>query len=116
MPCELISFSLSASELFHDAQGSASQRPDGRAVPAAQLAGEQRAQLQGAMERRPMDYVGQEVVRLSTTPSLAGGQLAPHPFSLRVFLARNSEGEWCVMPGGFARLAAHGDIRAVLIL
>ena len=88
---------------------------DGHAVPAAQLGADRRAALLEAMQRRSMDYVGQEVVRLSTTPSLAGGQLAPHPFSLRVFLARNSEGEWCVMPGGFARLAAHGDIRAVLM-
>ena len=89
--------------------------PNGETAPVSTLDGEQRATLLAAMERRPMDYVGQEVVKLSTTPSLAGGQLAPHPFSLRVFLARNADGEWCVMPGGFARLAAHGDIRAALM-
>lgn len=62
-----------------------------------------------------MDYVGQEVVRLSTTPAIVEDQLTPLPFTLRVFVARDAAGGWRIMPGGFARLAAHGDIRAALM-
>jgi uncharacterized circularly permuted ATP-grasp superfamily protein/uncharacterized alpha-E superfamily protein len=47
--------------------------------------------------------VGQEAVTLSTTPALVDGRLTPRPMSLRVFLARTSEG-WKVMPGGYARI------------
>ncbi|HEY0270532.1 MAG TPA: circularly permuted type 2 ATP-grasp protein [Sphingomonas sp.] len=84
-------------------------------LPAASLSPESRAELVAAMRLRPMDYVGQEVVRLSTTPALVGGVLAPHPFTLRVFVARDGDGRWTIMPGAFARLAAHGDIRAALM-
>lgn len=47
--------------------------------------------------------VGQEAVRLSTTPALNNGKIVPRPMSLRVFLARTGSG-WSVMPGGFARI------------
>ncbi len=86
-----------------------------RSRPGSALSPEQRADLLAAMTLRPMDYVGQEVVKLSTTPALSAGQLTPHPFSLRVFVARDANGAWKVMPGAFARLAAHGDIRAALM-
>ncbi|MEJ7935777.1 circularly permuted type 2 ATP-grasp protein [Sphingobium sp. AN558] len=79
------------------------------------LAGDQRAALTEGINRRPMDYVGQEVVRLSTTPAIVDGQLTPLPFTLRVFVARDGQGAWRIMPGAFARLAAHGDIRAALM-
>lgn len=86
-----------------------------RSTPGSALDADQKAALMAALRLRPMDYVGQEVVKLSTTPALADGKLAPHPFTLRVFLARDADGAWKVMPGAFARLAAHGDIRAVLM-
>ena len=79
------------------------------------LAPDRRAALIDAIGRRPMDYVGQEVVRLSTTPAIVDGRLAPLPFTLRVFVARDEQGGWRIMPGAFARLAAHGDIRAALM-
>jgi uncharacterized circularly permuted ATP-grasp superfamily protein/uncharacterized alpha-E superfamily protein len=88
---------------------------DARSCPGSSLDADRRAELLVAMQRRPMDYVGQEVVRLSTTPALSGGTLAPHPFTLRVFVARDGDGKWTIMPGAFARLAAHGDIRAALM-
>ncbi|MGD1885565.1 MAG: circularly permuted type 2 ATP-grasp protein [Cohaesibacteraceae bacterium] len=67
--------------------------------------------------RRSRDQVAQEVVRLSTMPSLEPGEggaltLRPRPFSVRVFLARTQEG-WSVMPGGFCRVADTDDTRAI---
>lgn len=88
---------------------------DGRAHIGARLDDAHRAALFDAMNRRPMDYVGQELVQLSTTPAIVGGALVPRPFVLRAFVARDANGEWRAMPGGFARLADHGDIRAVLM-
>ncbi len=89
--------------------------PDAHFTPGSALDDTQRTTLLDAMARRPMDYVGQEVVKLSTTPAIIDGQLAPLPFTLRIFVARDATGQWRVMPGGFARLAAHGDIRAALM-
>lgn len=89
--------------------------PDARFKPGAALDGAQRATLMDAMARRPMDYVGQEVVKLSTTPAIVDGRLTPLPFTLRLFVARDEAGAWRVMPGAFARLAGHGDIRAALM-
>ncbi|WP_370169665.1 circularly permuted type 2 ATP-grasp protein [Sphingobium abikonense] len=89
--------------------------PDAPFLPAATLDADQRARLLDAMDRRPMDYVGQEMVKLSTTPAIIDGRLTPLPFTLRIFVARDGAGHWRVMPGAFARLAAHGDIRAALM-
>jgi uncharacterized circularly permuted ATP-grasp superfamily protein/uncharacterized alpha-E superfamily protein len=74
-----------------------------------------RETLLRAMKRRPQDYVGQEVVRLSTVPAVVGGMLAPRPFTLRVFAARDGNGDWRVMPGGFARLSDAADVRAAVM-
>ncbi len=86
--------------------------PAGRGVLGAQLDERARAALLAGMARRPQDYVGQEVVRLSTMPAVAEGTLAARPFTLRVFAARDGGGGWTVMPGGFARLADDPDARA----
>jgi len=56
--------------------------------------------------------VGQEAVRLSTTPVLEDGRLVPRPVSLRIFLARTRDG-WQVMPGGFARVGRTQDPAAI---
>ncbi|WP_419722900.1 circularly permuted type 2 ATP-grasp protein [Sphingobium aquiterrae] len=88
---------------------------DGRGHIGARLDDAHRAALLDGMARRPMDYVGQELVQLSTTPAIVNGELVPRPFTLRVFVTRDQNGEWRIMPGGFARLAGHGDIRAVLM-
>ncbi|MCC4232018.1 circularly permuted type 2 ATP-grasp protein [Sphingobium soli] len=89
--------------------------PEAPFLPGATLDADQRARLLDALDRRPMDYVGQEMVKLSTTPAIIDGQLTPLPFTLRIFVARDGAGQWRVMPGAFARLAAHGDIRAALM-
>jgi uncharacterized circularly permuted ATP-grasp superfamily protein/uncharacterized alpha-E superfamily protein len=74
-----------------------------------------RARLKGDLARRPQDYIGQEVVRLSTMPVAEGGELVPRPFSVRVFAARDGQGRWSVMPGGFARIGPDADVRATSI-
>jgi uncharacterized circularly permuted ATP-grasp superfamily protein/uncharacterized alpha-E superfamily protein len=89
--------------------------PGGRPRMGARTSQAERSQLFERMTRRPGDYVGQELVQLTTTPALMGGTLAARPFVLRAFLARGADGGWRAMPGGFARLAAHDDIRAVLM-
>lgn len=88
---------------------------DGRPRMAARLGETERAHLTQGLARRPMDYIGQELVQLSTTPALVDGKLSPRPFTLRVFVTRDADGKWRTMPGGFARLAAHADVRAVLM-
>ncbi|MCW2389944.1 putative circularly permuted ATP-grasp superfamily protein/putative alpha-E superfamily protein [Sphingobium sp. B11D3B] len=89
--------------------------PHGRARLASRLSPAENAAFLAELEQRPMDYIGQELVQLSTTPALVDGVLLPRPFILRAFLARDAHGQWRAMPGGFARLAAHDDMRAVLM-
>lgn len=85
---------------------------DGRPAIGAQLDHVRRARLIRAIETRGMDYVGQELVQLSTTPAWRDGALTPRPFTLRVFAAATAEG-WTIMPGGFCRVADHLDARAI---
>jgi uncharacterized circularly permuted ATP-grasp superfamily protein/uncharacterized alpha-E superfamily protein len=79
------------------------------------LAPDARAALRDDLVRRGVDYVGQELVRLSTLPTVGDNALEPRPFSLRVFAARDANGDWRVMPGGFARIGDHLDPRAALM-
>jgi uncharacterized circularly permuted ATP-grasp superfamily protein/uncharacterized alpha-E superfamily protein len=61
---------------------------------------------------RPADFVGQEVVRLSTTPVLRGERLEAAPFVLRVYAAATPNG-LRIMPGGFCRTSDRTDVRAI---
>lgn len=81
----------------------------------SELAGEDRARLLLDIERRPQDYIGQEIVNLSTMPVVEGANLVARPFTLRAFAARNAHGGWTVMPGGFVRMGPIGDVRATSI-
>jgi uncharacterized circularly permuted ATP-grasp superfamily protein/uncharacterized alpha-E superfamily protein len=76
-----------------------------------ELDAKDRARLLEAMRQRGADYVGQEVVKLSTTPFWEDGRLSPRPFTLRVFAAATADG-WRVMPGGFCRISDRADPRA----
>ncbi|MDP5281015.1 circularly permuted type 2 ATP-grasp protein [Sphingomonas sp. DG1-23] len=89
--------------------------PRGKATIGAALDPDARAALRDDMARRPQDYVGQEVVRLSTMPAVADDALAARPFTLRVFAARGADGGWTVLPGGFARIGEHPDPRAAVM-
>ncbi|WGD49774.1 circularly permuted type 2 ATP-grasp protein [Bradyrhizobium sp. CB1650] len=81
-------------------------------VLAGELDASGRQRLVEAITTRGMDYVGQEVVRLSTMPVWELGQITPRPFVLRVFAAATADG-WTIMPGGFCRIAEQPDARAV---
>ncbi|MGV3632864.1 MAG: circularly permuted type 2 ATP-grasp protein [Pseudorhodoplanes sp.] len=86
---------------------------DGRSqVLPSDLDGAKRDALREAIEERGVDFIGQEVVQLSTTPVWSGEQLVPRPFVLRVFAAATAGG-WDVMPGGFCRISAQPDARAI---
>lgn len=89
--------------------------PDGHSRAGASLSEVEKQQLFDAMLLRPMDYTGQEIVRLSTTPSLVHAHFEPRPFTLRAFVARDEKGDWIVMPGGFARLSTDGNLRTSLM-
>jgi uncharacterized alpha-E superfamily protein len=92
----------------------------GRGVPgfgrgpvlASELSASERERLTTAIHDRGIDYVGQELVRLSTTPVWDNGRITPRPFVLRVFAAA-TPGGWTMMPGGFCRIADQLDARAV---
>jgi uncharacterized circularly permuted ATP-grasp superfamily protein/uncharacterized alpha-E superfamily protein len=78
----------------------------------ADLSAGERESLLANIRYRPFDFVGQEVVRLSTTPAWRDGQLSPSPFVLRVYAAATKDG-WRVMPGGFCRISDRADARAI---
>ena len=77
------------------------------------LSPQERRALAQQLEDRPGDYVGQEVVRLSTMPVLRGDRLEPAPFTLRVFATATEDGGFRVMPGGFCRTSDQSDARAI---
>ena len=79
---------------------------------ASELSAADRERLKAAINDRGIDYVGQELVRLSTMPVWDQGRITPRPFVLRVFAAATPDG-WTIMPGGFCRIAEQPDARAV---
>jgi uncharacterized alpha-E superfamily protein len=81
----------------------------------SQFSPAEREALLADIALRPMDYVGHEVVNLSTMPVVGANGLEPRPFTLRIFAARDATGQWVVMPGGFARLGEQADIRAAFM-
>ena len=99
---------MSVAPAFRSAGGGFDTAP----ILAGDLAAAERDALRQRIEERGMDYVGQEVVRLSTMPVFQNGRLEPHPMTLRVFAAATPDG-WKVMPGGFCRISDEPDARAV---
>jgi uncharacterized alpha-E superfamily protein len=74
----------------------------------------QQAGLPELLKSSGAQLVGQEAVTLSTTPTFEAGQLVARPLSLRIFMARTSNG-WQVMPGGYARVSAGNDAKAFAV-
>lgn len=73
---------------------------------------EARSELLARLQNDGRGLVGQEAVKLSTTPVYVDGKLEPRPFVLRVFAARHKDG-WSFMPGGFARVGFTLDTAAI---
>src|SRR4030081_2374842 len=81
-------------------------------VLASELSASERERLKAVITDRGIDYVGQELVRLSTTPVWNNGRITPRPFVLRVFAAAPHDGV-TVAPGGLGRIAEQLVARAV---
>ncbi len=86
----------------------------------AKLDAAKRGALMQSIRDRGIDYVAQEAVTLSSMPVWRDGRLQPHPFTLRLFIAKTGDRSgdrpgdgWRVMPGGFVRIAGNVDARAV---
>ncbi len=86
--------------------------PRNQPVVGAALTAQEKERLKAAISERGIDFVGQEVVNLSTTPVWHDGLLIPRPFVLRVYAAHTPDG-WKIMPGGFCRISGRTDARAV---
>lgn len=71
----------------------------------AEMSPSQRAALAARIAARPLDFVGQERVELSTVPAQQDGRLVPRSLVLRVFVAASGDG-FAVMPGGLTRISA----------
>ena len=84
----------------------------GATVLGSTLEGAQRQDLLARLRTDGRTVVGQEAVKLSTTPVYVDGRLEPRPFVLRVFATRSKEG-WTFMPGGFARVGVTLDTAAI---
>ncbi|MEN3975860.1 circularly permuted type 2 ATP-grasp protein [Emcibacter sp. SYSU 3D8] len=85
---------------------------NGSPIIASDLDRADRKAVLDALKRRSVDFVGQEVVRLSTTPVWTGTGLEPRPCVVRAYAVRTPDG-WSVMPGAFSRVSERLDERAV---
>ncbi|MEL6737317.1 MAG: circularly permuted type 2 ATP-grasp protein [Pseudomonadota bacterium] len=89
--------------------------PDGHTRPGASFSPQERAALERGINMRPMDYTAQEIVHLSTTPALANGRFEARGFTMRAYLARDENGDWVPLQGGFGRVSEQGDLRTSLM-
>ena len=72
----------------------------GPAATAAEL-----DELRIAVRAAPAGWIAQEVVALSTHPTVVDGALAPRHVDLRPFVMACGPREWRVLPGGLTRVA-----------
>ncbi|RIV91432.1 hypothetical protein D2V17_03150 [Aurantiacibacter xanthus] len=89
--------------------------PEGQPRIGGSLAPEERAEVLRAIAARPLDFSAQEVVRYSTAPALIDAAIEPRAFTIRAFLARDGNGRWTVLPGGFARISQDERQRSSLM-
>src|SRR3954462_8531662 len=86
--------------------------PGSGPVLAGELSPSERDRLRTAISDRGIDYVGQELVRLSTPLGGERGRFTPLPFVLGVFAAATVI-FWTIRPAGLCRIAEQADARAV---
>jgi uncharacterized circularly permuted ATP-grasp superfamily protein/uncharacterized alpha-E superfamily protein len=89
--------------------------PNGQGRAGGSLSTGERAEIERGIAQRPMDYVAQEIVNLTTTPVLSDKLFEARGFTLRAFLARDASGNWTALDGGFARVSQQGDLRSTLM-
>jgi len=76
------------------------------------LSAAERQELRNRIEASPGQYCAQEILPLSTSPSMAGSRLEPRSIVLRVFLTGRPD-SYVVMPGGLARVSA--DMQGLVV-
>ena len=75
------------------------------------LTDQEKLDLAQAIGRRGHEYVGREILSLSTTPFWdEDDTLKPAPMTLRVYVTATKDG-YTVMPGGLARVSVRSDPR-----
>ena len=79
-----------------------------RSVYGRLLSKEELSDLKHAILRTPHEYVAQEEVSFSTTPSLINGKIEPRFASLRAFMVSDGN-EYYAMQGGLTRSSAERD-------
>ncbi|MFV0464418.1 MAG: circularly permuted type 2 ATP-grasp protein [Nostocoides sp.] len=77
-------------------------------VFAGDLSSAQRADLVARVQAQPYAWVGQDLLSLSVTPTVAGQALVGRPTTLRTFAVATPDG-YFVLPGGVARVPATGQ-------
>lgn len=80
-----------------------------RDAPSVRVTPATRVKLEAEIRARPHLYVGQEFVELSTSPSFQDGRLQPRHLMLRLFATADGDGDYRVMPGALARVAATAE-------
>lgn len=85
------------------------------AVPGASLTPEERVQIIDQLAMRGNEFVGQELVSLSTTPIWTAAGLQPRPMTLRAFVVATKDAGYMVMPGGLTRISSSPDARAIAL-
>lgn len=103
----------SARMMVGDAFSTVPLMADPRTTEFGKLGDGPRAQQMAEMlKTRGHNLVGQEAVTLSTTPVWQDDQLVARPMCIRISMGRTKNG-WAVMPGGYARISAGDDAKAL---
>ncbi len=103
----------SAGMMIGDAFSTVPLMADPRTTDFGDLGNGPRAQqLADMLQTSGHNLVGQEAVTLSTTPVWKDGQLVARPMCIRISMGRTADG-WAVMPGGYARISAGDDAKAL---
>ena len=88
--CWRISSQISIAGAFGDSDARGLEKAPRSALGSASFPKRAKAVLKAAIATRGLDYVGQEVVRLSTMPRWENGKLAPRPFVLQRLRRRDA--------------------------
>ncbi len=75
----------------------------GRTWDGPLLSAEERDSLRRQVEAEPHLYVGQQILPLSTSPSLRDGRIQPAPFQLTSYLIRHGT-SYAALPGGLGEV------------